>query len=177
MPENRKFRVMFLCTGNSCRSHIAEGFAREMGKGMPESFSAGIAPCHVHPLAIRVMHEKGINISRHRSKAIDPDLLGSMDFVITLCSHADRYCPPVPPGVRRVHIPVNDPVGTIGSEEKILLAFRKTRDEIEEKLRGMISDIEKVMMILSLKRGAQGSRGNDELSMINLQSSIKEYSL
>ena len=74
-------------------------------------------------------------------------------------------------------MPVNDPVGTIGSEEKFLLAFRKTRDEIEEKLRGMISDIEKVMMILSLKRGAQGSRGNDELSMINLQSSIKEYSL
>lgn len=138
---------------------MAEGFARELGKGMLKPFSAGLAPCRVHPFAVRVMNEKGIDISRQRSKAIDPELLSTMDFAVTLCSHADRYCPPIPPGVRRVHMPVEDPVGTIGSESKVLSAFRKTRDEIEEKIRGMIRDIDKVSAMLSIKKGTEGPQG------------------
>ncbi len=127
-------KMMFLCTGNSCRSQMAEGLARELGKGKIEAYSAGLAPFRVHPNAIGVMQEIGIDISHHTSKAIDRDLLLKMDVVITLCGHAEELCPMTPPQVRRLHWPVDDPVGATGTDEEVLSEFRRARDEIRQKI-------------------------------------------
>jgi arsenate reductase len=123
-------KVMFLCTGNACRSQMAEGFAREFGKGFIEPFSAGLIAAGVHPRAIAVMKEIDIDISCQKSKTIDEKLLQTMDVVITLCGNAEHACPWTPPGIKRLHWPINDPVGTMGREEKIMKAFRLARDEI-----------------------------------------------
>ncbi len=127
-------KVMFLCTGNSCRSQMAEGFARELGEGLVEAYSAGVIAAGVHPRAAAVMDEAGVDIRSQRSKEADPDLMRKMDVVITLCTHADRACPPTPPGVRRLHWPIRDPVGTVGSDEVIINDFRRARDEIRERI-------------------------------------------
>lgn len=141
MTEKKTVKVMFLCTGNSCRSQMAEGFARELGKGLIESHSAGLAPCYVHPIAAKVMKEAGIDISHQRSKAIDDALLKEMDLIITLCGHADAACPSVPADIKKIHMPVNDPVGTAGTEEEILTAFRRARDEIKTKVINLINSV------------------------------------
>jgi len=127
-------RIMFLCTGNSCRSQMAEGFARELGKGLLEVHSAGLMAAGVHPRAIAVMSEAGIDISGQRSREIDEELLRSMDIVVTLCDNAVEACPWTPPTVKRLHWPVKDPVGTRGSEATIMREFRRARDEIREKI-------------------------------------------
>lgn len=132
---------MFLCTGNSCRSQMAEGFAREYGKGIVEAYSAGLMPAGVHPRAAAVMKEAGIDISSQKSKAIDPSLLNQMDVIVSLCGHADAVCPATPPSIRRIHMPVDDPVGTIGTEEEIMSAFRKARDVIKEKIKELIKKL------------------------------------
>src|ERR1700687_754026 len=134
-------KVMFLCTGNACRSQMAEGFAREFGKGIIEPFSAGLIAAGLHPRAIAVMKEIGIDISPQRSKTIDEKLLKSMDAVITLCSNAEEACPWTPPEITRLHWPINDPVGTVGTEEKIMKEFRRARDEIRPKIEQFISGV------------------------------------
>jgi arsenate reductase len=132
-------KIMFLCTGNTCRSQMAEGFAHELGKGLLEACSAGLMPAGtVHPRAIAVMSEAGINISSQTSKAIDPDLLQKMDIIVTLCGNAEASCPMTPPGIQRVHWPIDDPVGAAGSEEEIMSAFRKARDEVKGKMGELI---------------------------------------
>jgi len=127
-------KVMFLCTANSCRSQMAEGFARHYGKDVLEVHSAGLLATRVHPVAVAVMKEVGIDISKQESKSIGEPLLRKMDIVITLCGNAEESCPWTPPEIRRIHWPIADPVGTIGSEEKIMNEFRKTRDAIKEKI-------------------------------------------
>ena len=134
-------KVMFLCTGNSCRSQMAEGFARTVGIGLIEARSAGLMAAGVHPRAIAVMQESGIDISHQRSQEIDPDLLRTMDVVITLCDNAAEACPVTPPAVRRLHWPVKDPVGTVGTEEIIMIEFRRARDEIREKVEQFVDEI------------------------------------
>jgi arsenate reductase len=134
-------KVMLLCTANSCRSQIAEGFARQLGKGLIETYSAGLFAFHVHPRAKQVMKEIGIDISEQKSKVIDERLLKNMDIIITLCGHAEASCPATPPEIKRIHWPIKDPVGTVGTEEEIMDAFRKTRDEIKEKIEGFINKI------------------------------------
>lgn len=136
-------KVMFLCTGNSCRSQMAEGFAREFGTGLIEPHSAGLIPSRVNKYAIKVMRETGIDITSQRPKAIDEELLHQMDVVITLCGHAEQMCPMTPPHIKRLHWPVDDPVGTVGSEDHILSEFRRARDEIREKIEKFIKDAEK----------------------------------
>lgn len=130
---------MFLCTGNSCRSQMAEGFARGLGTGILEPFSAGLMAAGVHPRAIAVMKELNIDISSQKSKEIDEELLKTMDVVITLCGNAEEVCPRTPPAIRRIHWPINDPVGTSGPEEKIMKEFRRARDEIGKKVDAFIS--------------------------------------
>ncbi len=127
-------KVIFLCTGNSCRSQMAEGFAKEFGKGLFEAHSAGLIASRVHPRAIAVMKEIGIDISGQESKEIDPDLLRTMDTIITLCSNAEESCPWTPPHIKRLHWPIKDPVGAVGTEEQIMDEFRRARDEIKEKI-------------------------------------------
>ncbi len=134
-------KVMFLCTGNSCRSQMAEGFARELGKGLVEAHSAGLMAAGVHRRAIAVMQELGIDIRPQRSKEIDPGLVRQMDMVITLCSNAEEACPATPPGVKRLHWPIRDPVGTVGSEEFIMSEFRRARDEIGELVREFLATV------------------------------------
>ncbi|MGD1074688.1 MAG: arsenate reductase ArsC [Thermodesulfovibrionales bacterium] len=125
---------MFLCTGNSCRSQMAEGLAREFGKGMIEVHSAGLIAAGVHPRTVSVMKEIGIDISNQKSKEIVRALLKTMDIVITLCDNAEASCPWTPPETRRLHWPIKDPIGTIGSEKQIMNEFRRARDEIKEKI-------------------------------------------
>jgi arsenate reductase (thioredoxin) len=134
-------KVMFLCTANSCRSQMAEGFAKELCKDLIEVHSAGLMAAGVHRRAAAVMKELHIDITGQKSKEIDSVLLRKMDVVITLCSHAEEYCPTTPPEVKRLHWPVRDPVGMIGTEEEIMTDFRRARDEIKEKIEGLIKDI------------------------------------
>lgn len=133
-------KVMFLCTGNSCRSQMAEGFARTLGQGLIEAHSAGLMAAGVHPRAIAVMQEAGIDISHQRSREIDPDLLRTMDVVITLCDNAAEACPRTPPAIKRLHWPVKDPVGTVGTEEEIIAEFQRARDEIKVKIQRLIRE-------------------------------------
>jgi arsenate reductase len=133
-------RVMFLCTANSCRSQMAEGLMRELAKGRVEAHSAGLFAAGVHPRAAQVMKEMGIDISVQHSKDIDAGLLGEMDYAITLCGNAERTCPTTPPEVKRVHWPIEDPVGARGSEEKILKEFRRARDEIRKRIEGFLKE-------------------------------------
>ncbi len=134
-------KVMFLCTANSCRSQMAEGFARVFGKGLIEVYSAGLITADVHRKAIAVMRESGIDISKQKSKSIDEKLLRKMDIVVTLCVNAEEYCPTTPPNVKRIYWPVKDPVGTIGSEEQVMQDFRRARDEIKTLVLKLINDI------------------------------------
>jgi arsenate reductase len=134
-------KIIFLCTGNSCRSQMAEGFAREFGRGLLDVHSAGLLATRVHPRAIMVMNEAGIDISGQYSKEIEEEFLRQMDIVITLCGNAEASCPATPSVLKRLHWPINDPVGTVGSEDEILKAFRTARDEIREKVKDFIRDI------------------------------------
>jgi len=134
-------KVMFLCTANSCRSQMAGGFAKVFGKGLLEVHSAGLFPAGVHRRAITVMKENGIDISNQESKSIDEDLLKKMDIIVTLCDNAEESCPWTPPYIKRVHWPIKDPVGTIGTEEEIMKEFRRARDEIKERVKKLIEEL------------------------------------
>ncbi|MDH5202721.1 MAG: arsenate reductase ArsC [Nitrospirota bacterium] len=137
----KKKKIMFLCTANSCRSQMAEGFAKKFGKDLIKVYSAGLMTAGVHRRAIAVMKEVGIDISKQDSKEIDEELLRQMDIIITLCVNAEEYCPITPPGIKRIYWPIKDPVGTIGTEEDILKEFRRARDEIKEKVQKLIQEI------------------------------------
>lgn len=135
-------KIMFLCTGNMCRSQMAEGLAREYGKGVIVPFSAGVNPSGiVHPRAVSVMKELGIDISSQKSKAVDIELLNTMDIIITLCGNAEASCPMTPPQIKRMHWAINDPVGAVGSEEEIMSEFRKARDDIKERMLSLIETL------------------------------------
>jgi len=124
--------ILILCTGNSCRSHLAEGILRRAGGDLFNVHSAGSKPAgHVHPLAIRVMDEMGIDISAHRSKPLGEFLSQKVDTVITVCGNVDQACPVFPGQVNRHHWPFDDPARAVGSEEEILAVFRRVRDEIK----------------------------------------------
>jgi len=134
-------KVMFLCTGNSCRSQMAEGLARHYGKGIIEPYSAGLMPVGINPDAIKVMKEIGIDISGQTSDPIDEDLLRQMDVIITLCGNAEASCPTTPPEIKRLHWPIDDPVSVVGTDEEVLNAFRRVRDEIKERILEFIKEL------------------------------------
>jgi len=124
--------VLILCTGNSCRSHLAEGILRAAAGDLIEVASAGSKPAgHVHPKSIEVMKEIGIDISGHTSKHLDEFLNRSVDTVITVCGNADQACPMFPGQVNRYHWGFEDPAHATGSEEEILNEFRRVRDQIK----------------------------------------------
>ncbi|MFC1570283.1 arsenate reductase ArsC [Candidatus Omnitrophota bacterium] len=127
-----KKKVLFLCTGNSCRSQMAEGFLKDLGGGEFESFSAGIAPTAVNPLAIKVMEETGIDISGQDSQSADEFSEEEFDYVVTVCDNAQKTCPVYPGEYRKVHWDLEDPADAAGTEEEKLEVFRKTRDLIKE---------------------------------------------
>jgi len=131
-------RVMFVCTGNSARSQMAEGFARHFGRGRIEAYSAGMEPSRLNPFAVAVMQEKGVDISGQRSKGFDEALARSMDLVVTVCGNADERCPVLPPVVKRLHWPLEDPAAATGSDDQILATFREVRDEIEVRVTELV---------------------------------------
>jgi arsenate reductase len=123
--------VLILCTGNSCRSHLAEGLLRAAAGEMLNVQSAGSKPAgYVHPLAIQVMQEVGIDISSHRSKHLNEFLDQKVETVITVCGNADQVCPVFPGQVNRHHWGFDDPAHATGTEAEKLAVFRRVRDEI-----------------------------------------------
>ena len=135
-------RVLFLCTGNSCRSQMAEGLLRELGGHRFEALSAGSRPTgYVHPLAIHVMSELGIDIASFRSKSINeflPPEGTPPDTIISVCSGAEKDCPVFPGMVERLHWPFDDPAHATGTDEEILSEFRRVRDEIRATLESFV---------------------------------------
>jgi arsenate reductase len=124
--------VLVLCTGNSCRSHLAEGILRAAAGDLLEVASAGSKPAgYVHPLAIRVMLEIGLDISAHHSKHLSEFLNQNVETVITVCGNADQACPMFPGQVNRYHWGFDDPGHATGTEEQQLAVFRRVRDEIQ----------------------------------------------
>jgi len=128
--DKEKIKVLFLCTGNSCRSQIAEGWARELKGNVIDAYSAGILPIGVSSRAIRVMAEEGVDISMHKSKHIDEFSGIDFDYVVTLCDNAAENCPVFSGKAKVIHKPFDDPYFASGSEEQILATFRKVRDDI-----------------------------------------------
>ncbi len=123
--------VLILCTGNSCRSHLAEGLLRSAAGDILDVQSAGSKPAgYVHPLAIKVMSEIGIDLTGHRSKSMNEFLQQPVETVITVCGNADQACPVYPGQLNRHHWPFLDPAHAVGSEEEQLAVFRQVRDEI-----------------------------------------------
>ena len=127
-------KVLFLCTGNSARSQMAEGFLRNMAGDRFEVFSAGIKPTQVNPLAIKVMAEIGIDISEHRSKSVMEFIDQNFDYVITVCGNAQKTCPVFPGEHEKIYWDLEDPVAAEGSEEYQLKVFRKIRGQITNKI-------------------------------------------
>ena len=123
--------ILFLCTGNSCRSQMAEGFAKKILSNDLKIFSAGIEPKRIHPTAVKVMQEVGIDISQQRSKNISEVPIDKIDLVVTLCGDAAERCPIFPGKVERIHWELEDPAKAQGSDKEIAIAFRKVRDKIK----------------------------------------------
>ncbi len=123
--------ILFLCTGNSCRSQMAEGFTKKMFPKNIEIFSAGLEPKGVHPMAVKVMQEVGIDISQQKSKNISEIPLDKINIVITLCGDAAERCPIFPGKVKKNHWSLDDPAKVQGSQEEIIKIFRKVRDKIK----------------------------------------------
>jgi len=125
-----KKKVLFICTHNSARSQMAEGLLRSLAGDRYEVFSAGTEPGAVHPYAVRVMAEIGVDISLHRSKSVDEFAGHPIDMLITVCDHAKESCPIFPGGAQKIHQSFQDPSVLTGSEEDILTGFRHIRDKI-----------------------------------------------
>jgi arsenate reductase len=132
MPDRQ--RVLFVCTGNSARSQMAEGLLRHKAGNRFEVFSAGTHPTQVRPEAIVVMHEIGIDISPHRSKSVDEFAGLAFDYVITVCDNANETCPVFPGRARRLHWPFEDPAAAQGSEDERKAVFRRVRDQIRARV-------------------------------------------
>ena len=133
--------ILFLCTGNSCRSQMAEGWARYLGGDRLEVESAGIEAHGKNPRAIKVMAEAGIDISGQESTIVSDAMLNRADVVVTVCGHADEQCPVLPAGTKKIHWPLSDPAKASGSEEQIMRAFVETRDEVEKRVRVLLADV------------------------------------
>lgn len=135
-----KQKVLFLCTGNSARSQMAEGLLRNLTGDRFEVFSAGVEPAQVNPLAIKVMLEMGIDISNQRSKSVMEFLNERFDYVITVCDNANETCPVFPGKYKKIHWGLKDPAGAKGAEEEKLMIFRETRDNLKGKITDFLTN-------------------------------------
>jgi len=133
VPADRPPRVLFLCTGNSCRSQMGEGWARDLHGGTIDVCSAGTDPHGLHPLAVRAMGEAGVDISHHVSKPVEACDPGTLDLVVTVCGHAHEHCPVFTGGARVVHRGFDDPprlAADARDDEEAMTHYRRVRDEI-----------------------------------------------
>lgn len=133
--------VYFICTGNSCRSQMAEGWARHFAEDKITVRSGGIEAHGLNVRAIQVMQEVGVDMSQHSSDLIDNTLLNQSDYAITLCGDAYDKCPMTPPHVTRLHWGYEDPARATGTEEEILDKFREVRDAIRNRVREFVSEL------------------------------------
>lgn len=143
--NNTKIKVLVLCTGNSCRSQMAEGFFRRYGGEKIDVKSAGLEPKGVNPLAVKIMKEVGIDISGHTSNHLNEYINEDFDYVITVCDNAAENCPVFPSHPERsrralrVHWPFPDPALATGTESDVLRVFKNVRDDIGEKVKGWVN--------------------------------------
>lgn len=133
--------VYFICTGNSCRSQMAEGFGKKYAEGEIEVYSAGVEAHGLNPRAVEIMKEAGVDISNHKSEIIDTELLNKSTYAITLCGDAEERCPYTPPHVKRLHWGLEDPAKATGTEEEIMATFRKVRDQVDKLVYNIIQEI------------------------------------
>lgn len=130
-----KKTIYFLCTGNSCRSQMADGWAKQYLGDSWNVYSAGIEAHGLNPKAVQAMNEVGIDISSHTSDIIDSHLLNTADLVVTLCGDAADKCPITPPTVKRVHWGFDDPAKAQGTEEEKWAVFQRVRDQVGERIK------------------------------------------
>ena len=134
--------ILFLCTGNSCRSQMAEGWAKQLASDDWNIESAGIEAHGKNPRAIAIMAEAGVDISGQESTRVTDDMLDSADVVITVCGHADEHCPALPAGTRKIHWPLEDPAKAQGTEEEIMKVFHDSREDIRRRVLILMGDLE-----------------------------------
>jgi arsenate reductase len=143
MTEKDKLKILFLCTGNSCRSQMAEGWAKTLKSDCIVPFSAGVYPVAVSLRAIKVMAEAGVDIFDQYPKHVNDLLNINFDYVITLCDNAKEICPVYPGKTKMIHKPFSDPSFLTGSDETVMNAFRKVRDEIRDFVLSLPESLEK----------------------------------
>jgi arsenate reductase (thioredoxin) len=137
-----KTRILFLCTGNSCRSQMAEGWGKHLGRDVADFESAGIEAHGKNPRAIAVMREAGVDISSQESTRVTDEMIRRADIVVTVCGHADEHCPVLPAGVQKLHWPLSDPAKATGTEDEILAQFRATRDEVRRRVADLLQSVD-----------------------------------
>ena len=138
---NERTNVLVLCTGNSCRSQMAEGFFRSLGDSKVATYSAGLTTHGLNPLAIKTMAKIGVDISGQTSDALEKYLNDRFDYIITVCDNAAENCPVFPGDAKRLHWPFDDPAQAVGSEEDRLLMFAKIRDAIGRQVREFLEEL------------------------------------
>ncbi len=138
---SEKPTILFLCTGNACRSQMAEGYARHLASGRFEVRSAGIEAHGLNPRAVEVMAEDGVDIKAQQSTLLSDDLLARTDVLVTVCGHADEQCPAVPVGAVKHHWPLTDPARATGSEDEVLQVFRVSRDDIRRRVHELLESL------------------------------------
>ena len=143
MPGKPKPKVLFLCTGNACRSQMTEGWARRLLGDRLEAFSAGIDPRGLDARAVRVMAEEGVDISGQRSKHVDELLDTEFDYVVTVCDRARDACPVFPGKAQVLHAGFEDPAAAQGTEEEVLAVFRRVRDALRRFVEGLPEALER----------------------------------
>ena len=143
--SKKVFHLLFLCTGNSCRSQMAEGWARELGKQYGDDWleveSAGIESHGKNPRAIAVMQDAMLDISAQESTTVTDEMLEQADLVVSVCGHADEHCPVLPAGTRKIHWPLDDPAKAEGAEEEIMKVFVASRDDIRRRVNELLNNI------------------------------------
>ena len=133
--------LLFLCTGNSCRSQMAEGWTRKLGGDGLSVQSAGIEAHGKNPRAIAVMQEVGVDISGQASTKLTDAMLNAADYLVTVCGHADEHCPVAQGYVRKEHWPLTDPAKATGTEEEIMTTFRASRDDIRNRVADLLQHL------------------------------------
>ena len=135
--DKTKLNVLFLCTGNSCRSQMAEGWARHLKSDCIEAFSAGVNPHGMNERAVAIMAEAGVDISDHTSNHLDEYANLDFDYVITVCDNAREHCPLYPKQTKMIHHQFDDPSFVIGTDARVTAEFRRVRDEIRDFIAAM----------------------------------------
>lgn len=140
-------RILVLCTGNSCRSQIAEAYLRYFGGGRLDVRSAGLESHGLNPYAVKAMKEDGIDITDHTSDVVSDDMMQWASLVITVCGHADRNCPALPGNVEKRHIPFDDPAKYKGADNEVMPKFRTVRDQIRKAMLGLVWELEQSSVV------------------------------